>query len=205
MSTPTVPKRTPAATKPKRPRVDPATLPVVAWCGHNYDGEGEIVWCKTRGQARSQVAAELGCEFQEVASLKRYPQLDGFKGNLRQWQLANGWHFECQYGRCSRTCYGCEEGEADCTTVMDDDDHVFCSPEHRELHAAYWGMHYAIDQAILEDFKKLHPEVEVPFPKVSVGHNEWYGWVHAGPPLNQRVNVWEMVTVHEQHIWRPRP
>jgi len=160
------------------------------------------VWAKTRGQAKRAAAAALECDFQEVVSLKRYPELDNFKGDLRRWLLDHGWWFECQ--KCGGHCYGAEEGETN-GTVLDDQDHVFCSAKHQQEYEAYWGQMRAIDHAILQDFKKLHPDVEIPVPSVSVGHNEWYGWVDAGAPLHQRVIVWEMVSVHRGFASIGRP
>lgn len=180
--------------KPKKPKPDLGELPVVAWIGTNYDGMGEVVWCKTRGQAKSAAAAALECDFQEVVSLKRYPELDDFKGNLRQWLLDHGWWFECQ--KCGGRCYGAEQGEGS-TVVLDEHGHVFCSPEHQQEYEAYWGQTRAIDQAILQDFKKLHPDIEIPNPSMSVGHNEWYGWVDCALG---RVTVWEMVSVHRVFV-----
>jgi hypothetical protein len=129
-------------------------------------------------------------------SCRRYPQLDGFTGNLRRWQLANGWHWECQ--KCSKICYGQEEGQdldPNITTVIDDDDHVFCCLEHCREYEAYWGMHHAIDQAILEDFKKLRPGEFREGGYFVPGHNDWHGWVNTA---TERVVVWEMVSVHQQ-------
>lgn len=132
----------------------------------------------------------------EVRDLRRYPQLDGFKGNLRRWQLANGWRWECQ--RCGKPCVGQEEGEPDSDgpfAVLDDEDHVFCSASCRDTYGAYWAHHHAVDTAVREDFERAHPGVQI----VSVYHNDWGGYVNAGAPLNQTVTVWEMVTVIKQH------
>jgi len=183
----------------KKPKPDLASIPTVAWMGEDAEGRAAIVWCKTRGQARQAAAAELERDFREVVSCRRYPQLDGFTGNLRRWQMSHGWRWECQ--KCDRPCYGQDEDQdldPTITTVIDEDDHVFCCLEHCREYNAYWAMHRAIDAAILEDFKKLYPSVEVLHPSVNVGHNEWYGWVitYIG-----RVDVWEMVSVHQNHVW----
>jgi len=187
----------PAVTKPKKPNPDTTARPTLAFIGTNYDGMGEVVWCKTRGQAKSAAAAALGCDFQEVVSLKRYPELDNFKGDLRRWLLDHGWWFECQ--KCGRQCYGGEDDDTN-TTVLDEHDHVFCSPEHQQEYEAYWGMHRAIDEAVLEDFRKLYPDV--PVHAHGVGHNEWYGWVDCALG---RVTVWEMVSVHRGFASIGRP
>lgn len=185
----------------KRKQPDLGALPVVAWMGENYEGRGSIVWSKTRGQARKAAAAELDCEFQEVVSCRRYPQLDGFTGNLRRWQMANGWRWECQ--KCSRSCYGQEidqDLDTNITTVIDDDDHVFCCIEHCREYEAYWGMHRAIDRAILEDFKRLRPGEFCEDDYFSAGHNEWHGWVDTS---TEHVIVWTMVSAHQQSFYVP--
>jgi hypothetical protein len=189
-------------TSKSKAKPDLSLLPTVAWMGEDYEGRGAIVWAKTRGQARAIAAAELDRDFREIVSVRRYPQLDGFTGNLRRYQMSHGWRWECQ--KCDRPCYGQDEGadlDPAITTVIDNDDNVFCSPACCAAYNAYWSLHRAIDAAILEDFKKLHPDVEVPFPSTSVGHNEWYGWVWTD---HQQVLVWEMVSVHQQHggTWR---
>ncbi len=184
--------------KASKSKPDLSRLPVVAWMGEDYEGRGAIVWCKTRGQARAAAAAELERDFQEVVSCRRYPALDGFTGNLRRWQLSHGWRWECQ--KCQMPCYGQEEGQEldpTITTVIDDDDHVFCCLEHCREYEAYWGMHRAIDKAILEDFKALRPGVVTYHV---AGHNEWIGWVDT---TKGRVTVWEFVSVHQQYMYMP--
>lgn len=182
-----------------RKKPDLAALPVVAWMCEDYEGRGAIVWCKTRGQARAAAAAELDREFQEVVSCRRYPQLDGFTGNIRRYQMAHGWRWECQ--KCGMPCYG-QDADADLdptiTTVMDDDDHVFCCLEHCREYELYWGAHRAIDAAILEDFKQLHPDKFSAGSYFVASHNEWHGWVNT---MTEHVIVWEFVSVHQQHIW----
>ncbi len=188
--------------KSSKSKPDLSRLPVVAWMGEDYEGRGAIVWCKTRGPARKAAAAELDCDFREVVSLRRYPQLDGFTGNLRRYQLANGWRWECQ--KCGLPCYGQEEGQEldpTITTVIDEDDHVFCCIEHCREYEAYWGMHRSIDKAILEDFKRLRPGEYREGGYFSAGHNEWHGWVSTN---TERVIVWEFVSVHQQSWFVPR-
>jgi len=190
------------ATNLKRKKPDLAVLPTVAWMGEDYEGRGAIVWCKTRGQARATAAAELDRDFREVVSCRRYPQLDGFTGNLRRWQLSHGWRWECQ--KCGLPCYGQEvdqELDPSITTVIDDDDHVFCSIEHCREYEAYWGLHRAIDRAILGDYRAAHPGVVRHGEYFMAGHNEWFGWVDTP---NGRVTVWEMVSVHQQSFFVPR-
>ncbi len=187
-------------TKVSKAKPDLGALPVVAWMGEDFEGRGAIIWAKTRGQARQAAAAELECDFQEVVSCRRYPQLDGFTGNLRRYQLAHGWMWECQ--KCQRPCYGQEEGQdldPAITTVIDDNDHVFCCLEHCREYEAYWGMHRAIDAAILEDFKKMRPGVDMFL--VQASHNEWHGWVNTG---TEHVVAWEFVSVHQQSLYVPR-
>ena len=204
MSVKDEPVITAVATK-SRKKPDLSGLPVVAWMGEDYEGRGAIVWHKTRGQARKAAAAELDCEFQDVVSLRRYPQLDGFTGNLVRYQLAHGWRWECQ--KCQMPCYG-QDADAELdpaiTTVIDDNDHVFCCIEHCREYEAYWGMHRKIDAAILEDFKKQYLGPLYWFPEDGYfvpGHNEWLGWVDTP---KGRVTVWEFVSIHQQSFFVPR-
>lgn len=153
------------------------------------------MWADTRSCARVLLAAELDLDYMEVCDVRRYPKLDGFTGSLRRWQLANGWHWECQ--QCSKICYGQEEGQPDDEgpfAVLDDEDQVFCSPACRDKHRDYWAAHRAIDAAVREDFERMHPGV----PVGDVWHNDHYAFVNAGAPLNRCVTVWEFVTVTQQ-------
>ncbi len=103
-----------------------------------------------------------------------------------------------------KPCYGQEEGQdldPAITTVISDDDAVFCSIEHMREYEAYWGMHRAIDAAILEDFKALRPGEFREGGYFSAGHNEWHGWVQTA---TERVVVWEFVSVYQQSFYVPR-
>lgn len=186
-----------SGTKRKRAAVGAGGDPVSkAWIGTNDDGERQdIVWAATRNEARGSLSVKLDCPYFEVREVRRYRALDGFTGNLRRWQLANGWHWECQ--KCYRFAYGKEEGQSDDEgpfAVIDDDDLVFCCQQCLDDYHAYWSAHRTVDAAVREDFKQLHPGV----PIVRAWHNEYGGFVDAGAPLNKLVTVWEMVTVTQQ-------
>lgn len=145
---------------------------VRAWIGGDGEGHQHVVWCDERNKARQQLANELGLQYMEVQEFGRYPQLDGFKGNLREWQLANGWHFECQ--QCYRYAYGREEGDDSDGefAILDKDDHVFCSKKCQDKHRAYWAMHHAIDDAVAGDFLRRFSWLCLR----SVYHNEFGGF-----------------------------
>jgi hypothetical protein len=195
------PKRARAGAAGRRKRPDPDSLPVVAWIGEDLEGRGAIVWCRTRGQARQAAAAELDRDFREVESVRRYPALDGFTGNLRRWQLANGWRWECQ--QCSRPCYGQDEDQEldpSITTVIDKDDQVFCSLDCCKKYEATWALHRATDEAAREEFHRQYPGVEL----VRVWHNDSAAYAEAGAPLHHHVILWEVVTVRRE-IWRWYP
>lgn len=107
-------------------------LATKAWKVSNDDeGESHIVWCDHGMQARRLGAQGLERDFDEV-ECQRYPQLDGFTGDLLGWMLEAGWSFECW------ECYkrtGLEyEG-----FVRDPDDDLFCSATCAAKHHAYWA------------------------------------------------------------------
>lgn len=139
-------------------------------------------------------------QYMEVEDLRRYPALDGGVPDgmsLRQWQMANGWRWECQ--NCDKPCYGSEPGEeGDGGAVVDDDEHVFCSAGCLERYTEKWALNRAINAAIREDFERANPGVEV----YDVYHNEWYGY--AVPKNKAMVTVWEFLGPHEDHFERRR-
>lgn len=68
----------------------------VAWIGRSCDHErSAITWAKSYPSARRAIADELELSWEEVIEVSRYPQLDGFTGDLLAWQFDNGWHWEC--------------------------------------------------------------------------------------------------------------
>lgn len=141
-------------TSSDRGRVGADGVPRKAWIGEKDGGDVcAIVWADTRNQARSRLAGELDLPYMEIQNLRRYPQLDGFSGDLLEWQLANGWHFECH--QCYKFAYGREEGEEDAEGdfAVLDDGCVFCSEKCRDKHKAYWGAKKAVDAAVREDFQ----------------------------------------------------
>ena len=65
----------------------------VAWKGDGND-QSAIVWEKSYPAARRAIASELEIDWTDVDDVVRYPALDGFTGDLLQWQFDNGWHWE---------------------------------------------------------------------------------------------------------------
>ncbi len=171
--------------------------PSKAWLVEKDDGCGAIVWAETRGKARYIGAMQLDIGYSEVSSCRRYRALDGGVPDgltLTQWQLRNGWHWECQ--QCSKICYGPEDGGEG--TVLDEDEKVFCSQRCLDKYTAYWAYHRGIDDAVREDFALMYPGVEL----TGVGHNDWLGF--ACPKGEPMVTVFEFSGPHENHYERRR-
>lgn len=162
------------ATKRKQGGAGAGGSPSKAWIGGDGDGHQHIVWCADRNDARARIAGELDLDYMEVRELRRYPQLDGFEGSLREWQLAHGWHFECQ--NCYRYAYGREEGDDSEGefAILDKDDHVFCSRKCQIAYTAQWAMHHAIDDAATGDFLRRYGGM---YCVRSAHHNEYRAWV----------------------------
>ena len=173
-----------------------------AWVGHDWSrGHSAVVWSETRGRARRAVAAELEIEYLEVDNLARLPELDdGLPEGmtLTQWQVANGWRWECH--ECGRMCSqdyaepdGSHEGVA-----LDASETVFCTQKCLEKSAEKWAREHAIDEAAAEDFKRMHPDKELD----CVHHNEHGAFAHVknGP----MVTVWEFFGPREDYYHRRR-
>jgi len=95
------------------------------------DERCHIVWSDHGLQARRLGAEALDLQFDEV-ECERYPQLDGFTGNLLDWMLEDGWYFECS--ECYKHTGLGYEG-----FVRDEHDNLFCSAtcsvKYRARHA----------------------------------------------------------------------
>jgi hypothetical protein len=100
-------------------------LAIKAW-KISDDERSHIVWCDHGLQAKRLGAEALELSFEEV-ECERYPQLDGFHGDLLAWMLENGWTFECGQ------CYQHTGLETD-GFVRDDGDDIFCSVACADKH-----------------------------------------------------------------------
>ena len=160
---------------------------VKAWKGGNADGYEDIVFAATRNDARSKIASRFDLSYMEVCDLRRVPELDDFDGNLRRWQLDNGWFFDCS--ECGKRTYGRDESSSEDfeEPVLGDDEHVFCSMNCCRKHSAYWGAIRAKDDAVAGDFLRRYPGV----PLLRVWHNEYGSYAQAGEPLSKVITMWE--------------
>lgn len=196
-------------TKRKRGAAGAAGSPTRAWVGHDWDrGHSAIVWADTRGRARSAVAAELDLDFREVKDLTRLPELDAGVPNgmtLTQWQVANGWRWECH--ECGRMCsqdYAEPDGRHQ-GVVLDESETAFCTQRCLDANAAKWARERAIDEAAAEDFKRMHPDKELDctgWRELGVHHNEYGAFAHVknGP----MVTVWEFFGPRQDYYERRR-
>lgn len=151
-----------------------------AWVGTSDDGyPSEIVWADTRGQAKSLLAGKLEIDFTEVTSVKRFPALDDFEGDLTEYLLDAGWYWECT--ECQRHTGKEYEG------FVRDGESMFCSAKCKEKHDARWAEQRENDRRCREEFERLHPGV----PILHLWTNIYGWWVSAGDPLNRHVTVRE--------------
>ncbi len=95
------------------------------------DEHSHIVWADHGMQARRLGAQGLERDFEEV-ECERYPQLDGFTGDLLGWMLEEGWWFEC--GECYK-----RTGESYPGFVRATDDGIFCSEACRVKSETEWA------------------------------------------------------------------
>lgn len=100
------------------------------------DNGSVIVWARNYPEAKRHGAQGLDMEYDEV-ECERFPKLDGFTGDLLQWMLEDGWHFQCQ--ECECFCYYGEN-----CFVMDDS--IFCSQAHADKYTAYWASKKALEK-----------------------------------------------------------
>lgn len=118
-------------------------LATKAWKISDYDGHCHIVWCDHGLQARRLGAQGLERDFDEV-ECERYPELDGFHGDLLTWTLENGWYFECQQ------CYK-RTGLEYPGFLRTADDRLFCSEACFTKHEAEW----ISKRKLAEDFQRF--------------------------------------------------
>jgi len=97
------------------------------------DGTGTIVFAPGAPAARAKGADELDCHVSDINYCRRQPWADQYREARKvpvSAMLANGWGYECAY--CGTMVYqdGYADGEDDGPPVADDD-HAYCSADHR--------------------------------------------------------------------------